>query len=159
MKWSPLTTFLLTLWIPMPDFFITTKLLRPSTSKFHTRLSQASWRFQISGRLRLQKLVFWLHSEWFEPSLHAVYSFNTDQPTTRPKAWASRVHHAVDSSVSLLLVWRCYLTYCITLERLFSTRASKGFTAVILCYISKKAIHFWRLSNVNWLFWYCSITL
>jgi hypothetical protein len=34
--------------------------------------SQASWRFQISERLRLQKLALSLHSEWFKPNLQMV---------------------------------------------------------------------------------------
>jgi hypothetical protein len=77
-----------------------------------------------------------------------VFSFYIDQSTTSCIACVSCVCHTVNSLLSLHIVWHCWLSYYNITERLFWTPAIKDFTAVILCYISKEAVHFWCLSNV-----------
>jgi hypothetical protein len=92
-------------------------------------------------------ITFWL----VEFNFGVGFSIYIDQLTTRYTAWVSHVYHAINSSSSQHMVWRCCLShYMITPECLFWTPAMKSFTALMLRYISKESVRFRCLSNVNY---------
>jgi hypothetical protein len=131
--------------VHMPEFF--TKIKSFLFEDWHQSELEAK-RHDASRFQSASVCKSWLpslHFHSFECNFEVVFSFCIDHSATCSSPWVSLFYHAMNSQLFLLMFWRCYLLcYVITAERVF-------WKALSLWYISKEAINFWCLSNVNYI--------